>query len=450
MGAAKLTRFLGKLTQLRLSERQREAQLRRIMLVETNVMLPIKFVAFVAAAYFYQNEMRGVLPTATAEEAAAIRAYMRQLNFYGIGNLIFWSLLLAARLGRMMPQLFRFSAFWLAMLDMLFLSGLIYFTGGLESVLFWLYIGLMVRNAVNFPVFWQQIVMNVGATVFYTLSVMLHEEQWGFFGEELYWLRVMVLVLASSCCWGVYVLLQREWERARTRHELEVREQTAAASGRLAAELAHQLKNPLGIINNAAFVLQRQTATSAAIREPVEVIRQEVSRCDRILTQLLDYARLSEGRVEPVEFNSVLERALKQALAATPGRWEVRRRYAAGLPVLWAHRTQIEESFLNVIQNALEAMPGGGTLTLETRYAGDGQVEVRIADTGVGMSATEQERIFEAFYTTKPKGSGLGLAIVKNIVETYGGRIAVRSEPGKGTEFTLVFPTQITKETETL
>lgn len=450
MGTAKLARFLRKLTQVRLSEQQREAQLRRIMLVETNVMLPIKFVAFVAAAYFYQNEMRGVLPVASPEQAEAIRAYMRQLNFYGIGNLIFWSLLLAARLGRMLPQLFRFSAFWLAMLDMLFLSGLIYFTGGLESVLFWLYIGLMVRNAVNFPVFWQQVVMNVGAAIFYTLSVMLHEEHWGFFGEELYWLRVMVLLLVSLCCWGVYVLLQRERERARQRHELEVREQTAAASGRLAAELAHQLKNPLGIINNAAFVLQRQGASHPVSPESLEVIRQEVNRCDRILTQLLDYARLSEGRVEPVEFGATLERALQQALAATPGQWRIVREYAEGLPVLWAHRAQIEESFLNVIQNALEAMPDGGTLTLQTRYVGDGQVEVRIADTGVGMTTVEQERMFEAFYTTKPKGSGLGLAIVKNIVETYGGRIMVKSDRGRGTEFRLVFPTRITKEAEAM
>ena len=432
--------------QVRLTEQQREAQLRRILLVETNVMLPIKFVAFIAASYFYQNELRGTLATATPEDAQAGQAYIAQLNSYGISNLIFWSLLLAARLGRTLPWLLRFSAFWLAILDTLFLSGLIYFTGGLESVLFWLYIGLMIRSAVNFPVFWQQIILNIGAAVFYTLAVMLAEETWHFFGDELYWLRLMVLLLISMCCWGVYVLLQRDRQRSRARHEFELREQSAAASGRLAAEMAHQLKNPLGIINNAAYLLQRQLTPG---QEQVAVIRDEVGRCDKILTQLMDYARLSEGRIEPVDVNRALEQALAQAVAAAgAGKICVEKRLEPGLPAFVAHRAQLEESFLNLIQNALEAMPEGGTLTLQTRYAGGGKIEIRISDTGVGIPADDVGRGFDAFYTTKPKGTGLGLAIVKNIVETYGGVIWVNSKVGEGTRFTLVLPAQLSADTE--
>ncbi len=422
--------------------------MRRILLVETNIMLPIKFVAFVTASYFYENELRGVLPTASPETALAARAYVTQLNFYGVGNLIFWGLLLAARLGRMLPRLLRFSAFWLAVLDTLFLSGLIYFTGSLNSPLFWLYLGLMVRSAVNFPVFWQQVILNFGAAVFYTLAVMLAEETWRFFGEELYWLRLMVLLLISLCCWGVYVLLQRDRQRSRVRHEFELREQSAAASGRLAAEMAHQLKNPLAIINNAAYLLQRQL-TDVAVAEPVTVIREEVGRCDKILTQLMDYARLSEGRIERVDVNAAVERALTQALAAgTTSGIEVVKRLAPGLPEFAAHRAQVEETFLNLMQNALEAMPQGGTLTVDTRYAGGGKIEIRISDTGVGIAAEDVERVFEAFYTTKPKGTGLGLAIVKNIVETYGGVIWVNSKLGEGTRVTVLWPAQLSTELE--
>jgi len=444
-----MTRWLQKLVQARLTDQQREAQVRRILLVETNVMLPIKFVAFLVATYFYQNELRAVA-TATVEQANAARAYIAQLNFYGFGNVIFWILLLAARLGRMWPRILRFSAFWLAMLDNLFLSGLIYFTGGLESVLFWLYIGLMVRSSVNFPVFWQQVALNLGAALFYTLSVILHEEAWAFFGEELYWLRLMVLVLLGSCCWGVYMLLQRERTRSRTRHEFELREQSAAASGRLAAEMAHQLKNPLGIINNAAYLLQRQAEKREPVaRESVDVIREEVGRCDKILTQLMDYARLSEGRIENVDVNVAMEQALNQAVAAA-GDSQVRvvKHLAVGLPPIPAQRAQVEECFLNLIQNAFEAMPGGGTLTVGTRYAGNAQIEVVVADTGRGVEPEAMARLFDAFYTTKPGGTGLGLAIVKNLVENYGGTITVNSQVNAGARFTILLPVHLSNMTE--
>jgi signal transduction histidine kinase len=444
-----MTRWLQKLAQTRLTDQQREAQVRRILLVETNVMLPIKFVAFVAASYFYQNELRAVAES-SAEQADAAQAYIAQLNFYGFGNVIFWVLLLAARLGRMWPRILRFSAFWLAMLDHLFLSGLIYFTGGLESVLFWLYIGLMVRSAVNFPVFWQQMVLNFGTAVFYTLAVILSEETWHFFQEELYWLRLMVLVLLGSCCWGVYMLLQRERVRSRNRHEFQLREQSAAASGRLAAEMAHQLKNPLGIINNAAYVLQRQIANRQPVEgESVDVIREEVSRCDKILTQLMDYARLSEGRIENVDVNRVLEQALTQALAAAGSSpVQVEKLLTAGLPTIPVQRAQLEESFLNLIQNSLEAMPQGGTLTLQTRLTRAGQIQIQITDTGHGMEPAVQARIFEAFYTTKPGGTGLGLAIVKQLVENCGGTIDVTSQVNAGAQFTLSLPVHLSKIAE--
>ena len=171
--------------------------------------------------------------------------------------------------------------------------------------------------------------------------------------------------------------------------------------------------------------------------------------CDKILTQLMDYARLSEGRIEPVDVNRALEQALAQAVAAAgAGKICVEKRLEPGLPAFVAHRAQLEESFLNLIQNALEAMPEGGTLTLQTRYAGGGKIEIRISDTGVGIPADDVGRVFDAFYTTKPKGTGLGLAIVKNIVETYGGVIWVNSKVGEGTRFTLVLPAQLSADTE--
>ncbi len=177
--------------------------------------------------------------------------------------------------------------------------------------------------------------------------------------------------------------------------------------------------------------------------ESVKVIRDEVTRCDRILTHLMDYARLSEGRIESVDVNQALETALAQARSAVSGhQLEIVHELAPTLPPLPAQRAQLEECFTNLIQNAIEAMPAGGRLTLASRYLRPGQVEVEISDNGEGIAQDKIGKVFEAFYTTRHVGTGLGLAIVKNIVETYNGTVSVVSPPGRGTRFRVVFPLQ--------
>ncbi len=435
-----MNRLLRTILRTRLSEEAREAQLRRILFVETNIMLPVKLVAILWAIYFYGVIRRQLEMTGQSKEVA--QAYFTQLNFYAAGNLIFWCLLLAAQLGQMWPRVLRFSAFWLGTLDSLFLSGLIYFTGGLDSALYWLYVGLMIRSAIDFPVFWQQAVLNISTCVFYTVAVELHAETAQMFGEELYWLRLALLVLLGVCCWGVYLLLERERRRHLLSQEFELRAQKTAATGRLAAEIAHQLKNPLGIINNAAFLLQKQLAHDGpGPREAVQVIRDEVTRSDKILTELMNYSRLSEGRIEYLSVNTLLNAALAQVRPSElPSNIKVVEELDPALPPLPGQRTELEECFANLMKNAIDAMPDGGTLKVRSRYAGHGRIEVDIEDTGRGIAATELTKIFDAFYTTKTGGTGLGLAIVKNLVETYGGTIAVDSEVDQGTQFHVVLP----------
>jgi signal transduction histidine kinase len=425
----------------RLTDEQREQQMQRLVFVETNIMLPIKVVAILAASHFCLLILGGKAtePRVTMEMA---RSYYTQLKVYTVGNLFFWGLLFAARSGWFRAGVLRFSAWSLALLDGLFLSGLVYSTDGLQSVLYWLYVGLMIRGAVNFPTFLPQMLLNFSLCVFYTLAVMLNEDTLLFFGDQLYWMRLTILVLVGLCCWGVYALIEREHLRAARKQEFQLRTEKIAATGRLAAEMAHQLKNPLGIINNAAFLLQREVENGKSPpREMVQVIRDEVGRADRIVTELMDYARLNEGSLESVEVNASLESALRQALpAALEPKVRVVKHLAEHLPPLVVQRSQLEECFLNVLQNAVEAMPAGGVLTVQSRYAGDRQIEVQIADTGHGIVPDLMPKIFDAFVTTKPGGTGLGLAIVKNVVETYGGMVTVKSEPGKGSVCTLTLP----------
>ncbi|MGD0017146.1 MAG: ATP-binding protein [Verrucomicrobiia bacterium] len=424
-----------------LTDEYREQQMQRLMFVETNIMLPIKVVAIFVANYFCRLILSG-WETDLNVTTEATHLYYTLLKVCIVGNVFFWGLLLSARFGWLRQGLLWSSAWFLAMLDGLFLSSLVYFTGGVQSVLYWLYIGLMIRGAVNFPTFWPQTLLNLSLCVFYTLTVMLSEDTLLFFGDQLYWMRLTILVLVGLCCWGAYALIDRRHLREARQREFQLRTEKIAATARLSAEMAHQLKNPLGIINNAVFLLQREVENGKSPpRETVQVIRDEVARADRIVTELMDYARLNEGRLESVDINKVLENALRQVLPPMlESKVRVVTHLAKYLPPLVVQRPQLEECFLNVLKNAVEAMPAGGTLTVQSRYVVGGQIEVQIADTGRGIAPDVLSRIFDAFTTTKPGGTGLGLAIVKNVAETYGGTVVARSELGKGSVFTLTLP----------
>lgn len=437
-----MMRVLKKLVQFRLPPDQREKQLRRMLFVETNIMLGVKVAAMIGAVWLYRLVLMANPEFVGKEDAPQM--YFTQLKFYAAGNLMFWVLLLAAHFGELWPGVLSFSAFCLTTLDGLFLSALIYFTGGIDSVLYWLYIGLLIRNAVNYPLFWRQILMTLATCGFYTLALVIDVESVDFLGDQLYWLRIFVLVLVGACCWGVYALMNREQRKSEAHQEFQFRAGKMAATGRLAAEIAHQLKNPLGIINNAAFSIQRAIEKQhMPALDTVSLIRTEVNRSDRILTELMNYSRLSEGRIEQSNVNDILDQAIAQVLPeGLPTDVQVRRSYELQLPLIAAHRAQLEECFVNIIKNACDAMPGGGTLRVNTRYGGEGVIEIQIADTGTGIDKETLPRIFEPFYTSKEGGTGLGLAIAKNVIDTYDGSVTVQSDLGKGTVFQISLPTR--------
>jgi signal transduction histidine kinase len=214
------------------------------------------------------------------------------------------------------------------------------------------------------------------------------------------------------------------------------------AAGRLAAEIAHQLKNPLGIINNAAFSLQRGLKEGRNdFHQQIEIIREEIERSDRIITQLMGYAQLSEGRVEKLDLKDELDRAIAEVLP--PGAnyaIEIHLNYGGILPAVLMQRSHFSVVLVNLLQNAREALHGRGNITIEARCPGENMVEIVVADDGPGIAADKLEKIFEPYFTSKKRGTGLGLAIVKHNVELYGGTVRVESELGKGARFVLLFP----------
>jgi PAS domain S-box-containing protein len=236
--------------------------------------------------------------------------------------------------------------------------------------------------------------------------------------------------------------------------EAEVRRgETLAAAGRMAVGLAHEIRNPLGAIRGAVQLLSREIG-AGRLREYTDVLLAEVDRVNRTVEMLLDLARPVQLRPVPLNLHQLLERvALVSEETAREKRIKIVRRYDPSLPAIWGDEDRLLQVFHNLVRNAMEAMPGGGRLTLSTRVSldplfgkvdlGAGQrsmVEAQIADEGRGMPASVRAHIFDPFYTTKESGLGLGLALCHRILDEHRGAIQVESAEGRGTLVTCFLP----------
>jgi signal transduction histidine kinase len=257
-----------------------------------------------------------------------------------------------------------------------------------------------------------------------------------------YVLRVAVLLLLTFCCYALQVLVAGQERAKAEQDEFSVRTGQLRAAGRLAAEFAHQIKNPLAIVNNVAFSLQKALkGKQPEISQQIGIIQEEVSKADLIITQIMGYAQLSEGRVEKLSPIEEMEKAIQQVFP--PGALtgiKIHRDYSGVFPPLLMQRRHFSETVSNLLQNARDVLKNTGNIFIAARTLSDYSVEVVVRDDGAGIPPDKLERIFEAYYTTKDRGSGLGLAIVKHNVELYGGSVRVESELGKGAKFTLLFP----------
>jgi two-component system NtrC family sensor kinase len=238
------------------------------------------------------------------------------------------------------------------------------------------------------------------------------------------------------------VLAERQRRAFEEEREFAVREAQLHSAGRLAAEFAHQIKNPLAVINNAVYSVERALKEGRTnVLRQIEIIQEEVEHSDRIVTQIMGYAQLTEGRVERLNVAEELDRAIQQVFpAAVDSGIVVERSYKSDFPPLLMQRGHLSEVMVNLLRNAREALNGRGQVTVAAECRPDYSIKIYVRDNGPGISPDKMERIFEAYYSTKEKGTGLGLAIVKHNVELYAGTVRVESELGKGACFILTFP----------
>ncbi|MEQ1568822.1 MAG: ATP-binding protein [Myxococcota bacterium] len=218
-----------------------------------------------------------------------------------------------------------------------------------------------------------------------------------------------------------------------------------AALGAMSAGLAHEIRNPLAGVKGAAQVLQDEPGLSGEAREMLKVIVDETDRLNDVVSQFLDYARPFELRLRTESLNPVVARALALVRAqGVPEGVTLVEDLAPDLPTTELDPVRLAQVVLNLLQNALQAMPSGGTLTVRTRVGRDlvgrRQLEVHVVDTGLGIADDVMERLFVPFFTTKGDGTGLGLAICQRIVRAHGGELDVASVPGEGASFVVRLP----------
>jgi signal transduction histidine kinase len=499
-------------------------QAERIAAMQLHVVLPAKAgVIAVVLFYIWHHGSFGEEETIRGVAVDWLRNYFVAflvVNFIALFLFVFW---------RKLPSgLFPWLAFTLGLLDGLFVAGLMFITEGFESIMFWVFPGLIVLNALSIPLAVPQIVLNLLLSAFYLTAGVLNVQipiserasvdprafrplppahntnavspaagtnaavpaagtnRPSRPGDTSFVLAVggtnavppadstnrisrprpgrsidspyvtapaeisteplvthlLVLWLLTACAYGVQVLEERQRRAFDEEREFAVREAHLHSTGRLAAEFAHQIKNPLAIINNAAFSVRRALKEGKRdVSRQIEIIQEEVERSDKIVTQIMGYAQLTEGRVEKLEVAEELNRAIEQVFpAAVDCAVSVERDFPRELPPLLMQRRHLSEILVNLLTNAREAMNDQGTVSVSAAHRSDDSIEISVRDNGPGVPPDRLERIFEAYYTTKEKGTGLGLAIVKHNTELYAGTVRVESGLGKGARFIVTFP----------
>jgi signal transduction histidine kinase len=220
-----------------------------------------------------------------------------------------------------------------------------------------------------------------------------------------------------------------------------IRADRLAAMGELTAGVAHEVRNPLGIIRASVQLVEDAQGDPARVHDAVRVIKQEIDRLDRVIKALLDFGRPSAPTLRLTNVEDVVnDVVLFTRQFAGQAHVEIETVLTAANPHVLADADQLKQVLVNLVSNAVQAMEDeGGTITVRV-WDDDAFVFASVADTGPGMSPEMLDKVFDPFYSTRDGGTGLGLTIVHRIIDQHGGRVEVESTPGAGTTFTVTSP----------
>ncbi|MBI4249278.1 MAG: hypothetical protein HY611_07230 [Elusimicrobia bacterium] len=339
----------------------------------------------------------------------------------------------------------------------LFVNGMlitwaILYSGGPDSYLWVMYL---------LPIFTSCLLFEKPGIVLVTLYVLalhlfIYTGEMGDMGA-LGWLQILgrsgLLALSAAVTSRLAIAERGAQAESRARQEkLDkaraelIQSEKMAAVGQLAAGVAHEINNPLGVILGFAQVLAKRIHDGDPLSLPVRSIEREALRCKELMQNLLLFSRTSKlEEKSETELTKIVQSSLPLVEARTKvARVELVAELSAGLPRLTANQNQIQQIVVNLCNNAIDAMPQGGRITVRTGLAKDvpGYVELQVQDSGPGIPKEIRSKVFDPFFTTKPpgKGTGLGLSLVYEIVQRHKGTMTLESEENKGALFTIRFP----------
>jgi signal transduction histidine kinase len=258
------------------------------------------------------------------------------------------------------------------------------------------------------------------------------------------------------------LIIQRQYEDLKANQQHLIQSEKLAVIGSLSASIAHEIRNPLGVMRSSAQLIADDLPADHPNQKPLEFIRDEIDRLSGLIEGLLVFAKPKQPLLAKADVNALLDRAMAfMAAELRKRRIDVHRSYQEGLPQAYVDADQIHQVFLGLVLNAVQAVREQGTITVGTTLlAGDGEgaaaraavgagagegeggprLRIWVTDTGSGIPEENLEKIFEPFFTTKPEGTGLGLAVARQIISGHGGQIRAHSRPGQGATFSIMLP----------
>ncbi len=229
-------------------------------------------------------------------------------------------------------------------------------------------------------------------------------------------------------------------EERKNRKEESVLSERLAFTGRIAASIAHEIRNPLTNVSMSVRQLKEAFSQESPWARHIEIIIRNTERINFLITELLNCARPPKLNIQPHDINGILESTLDSIKAKIASHQvEIQKAYFPGYPVISVDKEQMTRAFSNLMINALDAMPEGGVMTISTGIE-EGYFVVKIEDTGTGIQEEDIIRIFDPFFSTKASGIGLGLSMTYGTVVSHGGTISVESQQEIGTLFTVSLP----------
>jgi signal transduction histidine kinase len=269
--------------------------------------------------------------------------------------------------------------------------------------------------------------------------------------QTIFRIQILVVITCTVLMGALFVVLifvvkrgeaiieKRAEERLRLKEQLG-RAERLSAMGEMAAGISHEIRNPLGIIRSSAELLKKKVAKIDPANALPDIIVEEATRLNGIITDFINFARPRSPKVSPCRVEDIIEKNITFLTAQIDqGRYRIEKNYQNPLPDIMADAPMLHQSFLNIFINAMQAMPEGGRIGIAIRVEG-GRVVIDIDDDGQGIPADLLDKIWDPFFTTKDKGTGLGLGIVKNIIESHGGGIRVANREPHGARVTIGLP----------